>query len=447
MSLKPSIYDTIELVGKDNRTADIRFACVSIDYYEDILCPTVSAKIQIADSGGSIKLAGTNEEVSLYEGMKIRSGEQVRIIIEPNSASNVRLDFSSRKPLYLRKIKNLMREESREFFEMHLVSYEANKNEVSFLKKSYSRDVTISDHVRQIVAEFFPNSGELDVDQTGNKLGFIGNMMKPFEALIKLASKSAPSLSLNASAGFFFFQTKEGFKFKSIDNLANTPPVAEYFYSEKGDHPATFVSTPDLPSLDRKIVSYEIVSNQDIITNLKKGAYATDRRFFDPTNFLVTTPKRGGSQFTGDNYLKSIQTFGSQLLGETLGIVGAENDFTKLPSRILTETLDKGTVESKDVTKDETSELNKILSQRKMRYNQLFSQIITILVPLNSNISAGDSIVCNFPKITSKARVENDTEQISGKYLVKELCHHYDPQGSWTSMMIVRDTFGQSKSN
>jgi hypothetical protein len=184
-----------------------------------------------------------------------------------------------------------------------------------------------------------------------------------------------------------------------------------------------------------------------MITNLKKGAYATERRFFDPTNFLVSTSQRGGAKFTGDDYLGGIKTFGARALEETLGILGLDESFTKLPSRILTETLDKGTVEKKNVTKDETSELNKIMSQRKMRYNQLFSQIISILVPLNSNISAGDTIICNFPKITSKARIENDTEQISGKYLVKEVCHHFDPTGSWTSMTIIRDTYGQSKSN
>ena len=340
MSLKPSIYDTIELVGKDNRTADIRFACVSIDYYEDILCPTISAKIQIADSGGSIKLAGTNEEVSLYDGMKIRSGEQLKMIIEPNSSTNSRLDFS-RRPLYLRKIKNLMREGDREFFEMHLVSYEANMNEVSFLKKSYSKEKTISDHVKDIVSEFFPGSGDIDVDNTSNKLGFIGNLMKPYDALVKLASKSAPSISMNSSAGFFFYQTKDGFRFKSIDNLADQAPIAEYFYSEKGDHPATFRPTPDLPSLDRKIINYTVISNPDMITNLKKGAYATERRFFDPTNFLVSTSQRGGAKFTGDDYLGGIKTFGARALDETLGILGLDESFTKLPSRILTETLDK----------------------------------------------------------------------------------------------------------
>ena len=36
---------------------------------------------------------------------------------------------------------------------------------------------------------------------------------------------------------------------------------------------------------------------------------------------------------------------------------------------------------------------------------------------------------------------EIDTET-SGKYLIKELCHHFESKRSFTSMTLVRDTFG-----
>lgn len=446
MSLKPSIYDTIEVVASDGRTADIRFASVSIDYYEDILCPTISAKIQIADSGGSIKLNDTNEEVSLYDGMKLRGGERVNLIIEPNSSTNQRLDFASFKPLYVRGIKNVMREESREFFELHLVSREATENEVTFLKRSFSKEKTIKDHAVDIINESFNAPGRVEVDDTSNTLGFIGNNMKPFEALTKLASKACPAISQNASAGFFFFQVRDGFKFKSIDNLVDSEPVAEYVYTEQQYTPSTFVPTPELPSLDMKIIKFEVLQNQDLVKNLKKGAYSTERRFFDPSNFLVTTPKRGRSQFTGEDYTSIVKNLGGEFALDSIKLSDAASDFTKIPSMILTETVDRGTVEKENVTKDENQQIEQIYAQRRMRYNTLFTQRISILVPLNTNISAGDSIICNFPKISNNHRVEVDTENISGKYLVKELCHHFDPRGSWTSMMIVRDTFGPSSS-
>ena len=446
MSLRPSIYDTIEVVGSDGTTADIRLASVSIDYYEDILCPTISAKIQIADASGSIKVKGTKEEVSLYDGMKLRGGERVNMVIESNSPTNKRLDFATDSPLYVRGIKNVMREESREFFELHLVSRQAAENETVFLKKRYSKEKTIKEHAIDIIRESFSSSGQLDVDDTSNTHGFIGNNMHPFEALTKLASKAVSTLGLDKSAGFFFFQTKDGFRFKSVDNLVDAAPVAEFIYTEQQFHPATFKPTPDLPSLDMKIIKYEVLENQDLVKNLKKGTYATDRRFFDPSNFLVSTPKRGRANFTGDDYATSIPNLGGDFALDSIKLSDAASDFTKLPSVILTEIVDRGTVEKENVTKEETQEIEKVYAQRRMRYNSLFTQRISILVPLNSNIRAGDTIICNFPKITNRHRVELDTESISGRYLVKELCHHFDPKGSWTSMMIVRDTYGPSKS-
>ncbi len=92
MSLRPSLYRVLT-IKKDGVSADFRLAAVSIDFYEDILCPTVSCTIQIANSGGVIKNDKTGKYVSLYEGMKIRKGEEVELLIQSNSATNEDLDY------------------------------------------------------------------------------------------------------------------------------------------------------------------------------------------------------------------------------------------------------------------------------------------------------------------------------------------------------------------
>jgi len=446
MSLKPSTYSTIEIVSPDGRTADVRLATVGIDYYEDILCPTVSLKLQIADAGGSIKSADGGETLSLYDGMKLRGGERMLLRIEPNSGTNIPLDFSQRA-LYIRGIKNVIRDGDKEVFEIHLISQEAAENEVTFLKKLYPEGKRISDHVEDIINESFTDPGEVDVDPTTNPLGFQGNQEHPFKMITSLASKSVSGEGLNGSAGFFFFQTAKGFSFKSIDSLISVGAVAEYFYTERNYAKVSFKPTPDLPSLDQKIVRYEILQNQDIISNLKKGAYSSEKRFFDPTNFLVTTPKRGGSAFGVEKYFEVAKNLGAAFSPETLKLVGSAIDIMGTPSKIITQNIDKGTNSKGEVTQKENQEIEKIYAQRAMRYNTLFTQSMSITVPLNSNITAGSIIKVNIPKITPDSRIENETEQISGLYMVKELCHHYDPYGSWTAMKVIRDTYGSIKPN
>ena len=81
--------------------------------------------------------------------------------------------------------------------------------------------------------------------------------------------------------------------------------------------------------------------------------------------------------------------------------------------------------------------------QSTMRYNILFSQKLKLQVPCNPNLKAGDTINCDFAIITedSKEQGTNDPVQ-SGKYLIIDLCHHFDPTRSITSMTLVRDTYG-----
>ena len=55
-------------------------------------------------------------------------------------------------------------------------------------------------------------------------------------------------------------------------------------------------------------------------------------------------------------------------------------------------------------------------------------------------------IECLFPINTTEEAKEFDQEQ-SGLYMIKELCHHFDTEGTWTSMKLVRDTFGQHNPN
>ena len=77
-----------------------------------------------------------------------------------------------------------------------------------------------------------------------------------------------------------------------------------------------------------------------------------------------------------------------------------------------------------------------------MRYNLLVTQLLSITVPCNTDLRAGDIITCQFPKISRQdTRFDEET---TGKYIIKELCHHFDPDRSFTSMKLVRDSFGAS---
>jgi hypothetical protein len=77
-----------------------------------------------------------------------------------------------------------------------------------------------------------------------------------------------------------------------------------------------------------------------------------------------------------------------------------------------------------------------------MRYNTIFTQILSATIPLNTQLTAGTIIKLNFAKITADKTKVRDDEQ-SGLYMIKELVHYYDNKGSFTKLKLIRDTTGK----
>jgi hypothetical protein len=441
MSVKKSIYEELILESNDQkRTVDIRTGTVSIDYYEDIFSPSITAKIQVGNTGDSIQAQdnegnATGSFQSIYNGLPLRGGERVSLKIAGNSKTNPGLDFATDEKdyLYVSSISNVISESQKEFFELNLVSREAITNETVRVPKKFPTSQSIDESVRSIITEYLKTDKIDAIDKTQNKYGFIGNLRKPFTVLVWLASKGVPESSKkDATAGYVFFQTQDGFSFRSIDNLISQPSKATYIYSDVNQ-------TGYERDNDFSILQYTTNRNQNLIEKLRLGTYSSYRIVYDPLNFTFKE-----STFKLENYAGE-----SANLGQALELPKIANDSNQklgdLPTRILSQVLDIGTVD-KDISKDSNADPSKYQSQAIMRYNVLFTQTLSMTVPSNTNLRAGDIITCNFPKISREDGATYDDEQ-SGLYMIKELCHHFDTEGSYTSMTLIRDTFGRYATN
>ena len=101
--------------------------------------------------------------------------------------------------------------------------------------------------------------------------------------------------------------------------------------------------------------------------------------------------------------------------------------------------LDIGMLEP-GVTGEKNNSPEEYQAKSATRYNILFSQILQVQVPCNPNLRVGDIIKCEFETITQDSKVLNASQ--IGHYLIVNLCHHFDPLRSFTSMTVVRDTYG-----
>lgn len=445
MSTKQSIYEEIIIESNDQKkTIDLRVGTVSIDYYEDIFSPIITAKLRVVNGGDTIVSEDSGEKQSIYNGLPLRGAERLSIKIAANSSTNKALDFSTdaTRYFYVSSISDIISDTQRESFTLHLVSREAFTNETSRVGKKYSVTSTIDESVNDILKNYLKTSQIGTIDKSSNKYGFLGNMKKPFSVLVWLASKAVPESSGDATAGFVFYQTQDGFQFRSLDKLISQDPIAEYTFTEVNQSSVEYEGTSDLPSNDFKILSYNTEQNQNLIEKLRMGTYSSYRMFYNPLTFEFTSPQKG--LFKLEDYAGKAKNLGQSV---TLPKISSDSDVDlgKTPTRFLTGILDIGTME-KDVSIEANTEPDKYQSQAIMRYNLLFTQTLNMMIPLNTNLKAGDVISCKFPTITRSNKEEYDKDQ-SGLYMIKELCHHFDSTASYTSMKLIRDTFGRYGTN
>ena len=436
-----SIYEKFIVESADGgRTVDIRQGVVGFVYYENILAPSVTATVVVVNTGGAIR--GENGKMQgIYNGLPLRGGERVIIKIAGNSKSNDGLDFSKNvtQYFYVASIQNVDVSAEKELFTLHLVSRESITNQTIRVGRKFPTSQTISDSVSDIIKDYLKSDKFGTIDQTQNKYGFIGNLKKPFSVITWLASKSVAynGPGKDSTAGFLFYETQEGFNFRSIDNLINQDPFIEDYTYSPG------VVKFDDPSKDFKIIKYSIDRNQDLMGKLQRGAYSSERYYINPVSFKPDIRHFKSTDYMGDD---GINNLGDEKI--TLPSIDDDKSLGDLPTRIFVGMLDVGTVEKTTTDKgwNDPAERNadpaKTQAQSMMRYNQLMSQIVEITVPLNTNLTAGVVIRCIFPSIDRSKRKSPDV-QSSGLYMIRELAHYFDSKGSYTKLKIVRDSSGR----
>ena len=417
---------------------------VDIKYYEDVLSNTVSLSAIITETGESDNKKMGNK--GMLDGLPIRGGEPATIVLEDHDGN--KLSFKNESKLYVNRIRNVIPGTQKDVYSLDFSSRELFANEQCRVVKRY--DGKISDNVKKILTEATSGSAgiktkkNVDNIDDSNSYNFIGNDRKPFYICTWLASKAAPADGKKGgTAGYLFYETHDGFNFKSIDKLFQQEPKSNYLYSNTDDNP---------PEYDGKIISYDINRNIDLQNNLLMGTYSNRSLFFDfyamnyqVRNFNVDSTQPANSKEGGSK--GKIENLG---LDE---IDSVADEFRQPISRLMNKVLDVGTLPSgkdidaqlkawKDKANEPTFDAADIMVQSLMRYNQMFSIKINIMIAGDFSLRAGDLIHCEFPELSVEPNTKVNKKS-GGLYMISSLCHNITPSETYTSLTLVRDTFGR----
>jgi hypothetical protein len=432
---------------------DLSKGVAELYYYENVLSETIKVTAMVADTGraGSAN-DGTGATVGFDEALKVGNGEKIYLEFNdgwyessPSTTSAQqnnpnRLSFTvDEKSLQLNKKEKLGEHTQKSVYVLDLVSKEYLMNESKRVSKRY--DGKISDSVRKILSEILETGKELDIELTENKFNFIGTNKKPFWTILWLAKKSIPQIQNAAgnTAGYLFWETYDGFKYKSIETLLSETGQGEsgskvryksYIYNNS--------SSSVVPvGYDGKILKYDSTNTGNFQSNLMIGAYNSAKNSVNAFDSVFSaSPIDIGTQESAVN-----------IAGLDFNFVN--NDFIQDPSRYSWSFDSVGflptgndLITQLDSCKELDIDKSKIQNRSASRYNQLFTIKLNIVIAGDFSLRAGDLIYCDFPEITNKTNPENNP-RMSGIYMISALCHRITSNETYTSLELIRDSYGR----
>ena len=398
--------------GSTKEPYDLVRGIAAIDYYEGVENPTIALVVTFIDVDQVIGREGVTGG-EYYIDVTIKDGDEDEFKIE-----------SKKHKLILNSVKNMTTESNKQVATLEFVSVEAITNETSRLNKKFTGNV--SQTVLDILTEdekgiktkkkvFGPKKeDEVEEDRATNSYSFVGNLRRPFDTIQWLCPKTQSS---KESFGFLFYETLDGFHFRSIEQLLKQEAVP---YQQA-----------DRPVEGNKILENNLNESNDIGMNLRQGMYANRTLYIDIENHTFQEVNFDVTQLKLKKPLKLLD--------------GIE----KHPSRLMFRVNDFGVAQvgaAKSEVQPE-SELAVYQNKSYIRNNLLFSQSLSISIPLNTTLRAGLMIEVKFPVKKEEGNEgaetygSDKTNDASGKYLISNLRHLVGGGMGETQLELIRDVF------
>ena len=443
---------------------------------ESLVSPFMSGVLAISDSADFLNGLDMDGNQSPIEG-----GEIVKITVKtPVSQSEDGETYEYK----IWKIGNRISINKKQAYALALVSEEALLNETTRVlgripsggqNDEEVPEKSISDIVYDLVKTKIglESSKPLFREPTKFKQVIIGARRRPFDIISSLSEKAVSTKgktgnttnsssdasetkeTIKGTAGFFFWETKRGYNFFSVDALC--------------DEPDGIFAAPDLKSeihtgYQEKIANAEGVDTRSVISKitftseidtmsaLRKGKYSSTMIFFN-----ISTGQYEEYQYKITDSYDNMAHLGNQTKVSELKV--GEQQLVETPSRLMTMVLDHETwFNEPGVASPYENASNPSVfadwhkhfaAQSVARKELLNNQQCTVEIPGNNEICAGDKVEIRVQrKAPDKVREEEPWDlESSGVYLVKDVEHRFNfADGTSgkvvTTLQLFRDSFG-----
>ena len=324
----------------------------------------------------------------------------------------------------------------------------------------------ISDIVEELlVKELKVSKDRISIEPTKNSESLYGNSKSPFYNIQLLCTKSISEDEkvsgedgedgttkgiAKGTAGFLLYERNNPTDatsticFRSIDGMVSStreyakesdsgPKInnVEIHGTEKQPYEWRGLGAIDSNKLNAnfQILNCVVEKNTDVRKAMATGMYANTTIYYNTLTHNVS--------FYDYNLQEQLED--KKLGSDPIARVPIPN-VSRLMFRVsnhgVSGTGERGLDESGGANADRTD-----IAKSTARYNLLFTQSLNISIPLNVNMKVGDIIRCKFPRLSGGETKQADP-LYSGKYLIRALRHHLEPNVNTTSLKLIRDSYG-----
>ena len=369
------------------------------------------------------------DQSGLLSKIKLQGSEVVKFSIE-DGAGNI-IDLSADDALRVASTNYVYEGFKSTSLVMTVVSKEAYDNtlageEGTRCKKNYVG--TVTQIVNEVLTDNLKTKKTISSESSYGISQFLGNNRKPFDMILDLQRFAVPARSgaSGTRAGYLFYQTSEGYVFKSLDGLFEQKPVKRFIENKAADNKLP-------PRYDGKIYQSVIKKSSDALSQMDAGAYNGSIWTFDEKEGKYvkkevssgSKPSAGWAPVTLNKELQGKPTGESHIIRpKTRTIPGDQVDLQ----------VQKGN--------EENFPTELLVEQTKQTFRTKMGISGEIVIAADFSLHPGDMIECTFPEGNAQRSVPGGTFQ-SGIYMIAELCHYCDAVQTFTALHIVRDAYGE----
>ena len=437
---------TLTTNGENGKEFDLKQSVPDFKYYESIEAPFCRLELTMVDS--------------VDFNLNLTGGEKVEVDLVTEAADGkgkLKLEFR------VYKIGKIIKSERGQLYIIYCCTPEMYNNEIYKVFKAFgaisegaSKD---EDHIpKHIVKKYLKAPGKRIKEEhfePHSKVAVLSPNWRPVDLIAYISDKVCRTTTGKGSAkqsGFLFYENQRGFQFRSIDGLCKQGFEFEFKYVQQGH-------TEDEGYLNIESIQYPDKANH--LRHMRMGTYKTVTSGVSLANLgHNNVTQNGGSkdkksspsgtiyaarETAFDAIFKRADTLHKQppfnmpeeVRGE--GAPPTRQKIRPIPS-LIHQQGKSGQPQGHPDAGTSSDDTLAVAEYAAARYNLLKAIQLTITVPGNTGLCAGDVIKLNIPGSRGEQESVMKDRKFSGKYVIAAHTFTFTRKGCTSELLLFRDS-------